>query len=94
MSLFDKIEYVFSFGAHKGKTLRQVATEDPGYLRWAVANVTQPDFVAVIEELRMQRQLISESADRLARFSCGIEYEDDPYDTSHPGHPDNFGDHS
>lgn len=32
-------KYIFTFGKHKGKTVKQVMEEDPSYLLWADDNV-------------------------------------------------------
>lgn len=32
-------KYIFTFGKHKGKTLKEVMYEDPSYLLWADDNV-------------------------------------------------------
>lgn len=32
-------KYIFTFGKHKGKTVKQVMFEDPSYLLWADDNI-------------------------------------------------------
>ena len=31
-------EYTYNFGRHRGKTLRQVEGEDPGYAAWCIVS--------------------------------------------------------
>lgn len=51
----DYLETRFKFGAHTGKTIREVATSNPGYIKWCAGK--QGDLQAVcqkaVEELKL-----------------------------------------
>jgi len=52
----------FSFGKHKGKTLRDVIKEDPGYVDWA--NRTIPNFnISKENEIKVDNYLDNQGDD-------------------------------
>lgn len=40
LALNDKKEAVYNFGKHKGKTVKQIAKEEPGYYGWFISDST------------------------------------------------------
>lgn len=39
MTTYITYKYIFTFGKHKSKTVKQVMEEDPSYLLWADNNI-------------------------------------------------------
>lgn len=54
-----KINYVFTFGKHKGKSIREVIEKDPSYVPWCVQN---------IKWFKLHKDVVEINAKSYARF--------------------------
>jgi len=52
-----ELDYKFTYGKHKGKTIEEVLYDDPGYIIWASESITKFNPTAKI--LQMARDLIN-----------------------------------
>jgi hypothetical protein len=73
------IEDKILFGKHKGKTVKQIAIDDPGYITWMITNI--PAFYVKPEDLLnlmlLNNNLVLQNDNREHYFTKKIEYDID-----------------
>lgn len=71
------IEDKIQFGKHKGKTVKQIAIDDPGYITWMLSNI--PAFFVKPEDMLnlmlLNNNLVLQNDNREHYFEKKIEYD-------------------
>ena len=71
------IEDKIQFGKHKGKTVKQIAIDDPGYITWLITNI--PAFYVKPEDMLnlmlLNNNLLLSNGNRELYFTKKIEYD-------------------